>query len=269
MIDQKANLDGFPKAGELIEWRPQQELSLQDRRVFNLLIENAGPQVAEDVWHEIPMGKLRPPRKESNSSVAESIRQLMTTVVEFPAGYLNELPAVQSTVLLSENIRTIKEDDPRSVLRYKFTETLRNIIGHSRYWGRLKAYVLFAFSSKYSMALYEAVCLRVNLKVDDQVFSVEDFRKLLDVPKGYYDRAPDLIRRVVNAAVLEVNALSDFVVEVEPLREGGRMRGKLKGFRLSWRRKSKQEWQAVLNELTRTKSGRKARISGTVEEVVF
>ena len=269
VVDQKANRDGFPKAGELIEWRPQKELSLQDRRVFNLLVENAGPLVAEDVWHEIPMGKLRPPRKESNSSVADSIRQLMTTVVEFSADYLNDLPAVQSTVLLSENIRTIKEDDPRSILRYKFTETLRIIVVHSHYWGRLKAHILFAFSSKYSMALYEAVCLRINLNVNEQVFSVDEFRHLLDVLNTKLERFPDFYRYAVKAAVHEVNALSDFVVAVEPLREGGRQRGKLKGFRLSWRRKSAAEWGAVLDELTRSKAGRRARIAGTAGRVAF
>ena len=66
-----------------------------------------------------------------------------------------------------------------------------------------------------------------------------------------------------------MNALSDFVVDIEPLREEGRLRGRLNGFRLSWRRKSEDEWRAVLDELTRSKMGRRARISRTAERVVF
>ena len=107
------------------------------------------------------------------------------------------------------------------------------------------------------------------MQVDEQTFSIKDFRRLLDVPDGKLERFPDLNRYAVKSAVLEVNALSDFNVEIEALREGGMERGKLKGFRLRWERKSKDEWKAVLNELTTSKTGRKARITGTVEEVVF
>ena len=73
--------------------------------------------------------------------------------------------------------------------------------------------------------------------------------------------------RVVDPAVGEVNALSDFWVKIEPMREGGLVRGPLKGFRLVWRRKEKEEWQACLDELMRPKIGRKARIKGRVETI--
>lgn len=69
--------------------------------------------------------------------------------------------------------------------------------------------------------------------------------------------------------MLEINALSDFNVEIEMLRDGGSIRGKLKGFRVSWEKKSPEEWQAVLDELFRSKVGRKARIRGTVEVVTL
>src|SRR4051812_13180283 len=132
-VEQRTNQDGFPKAGELIEIRPMQELSLQDRRIFNLLIENAGPAIAEDVWHEIATMKLRGPGHKGGERVADSLRHLMTTLVEMPAGDINGLPAVQTTVLIAENIRTIAEDDPKSVVRYKLTETMRRIVSQSRY----------------------------------------------------------------------------------------------------------------------------------------
>lgn len=267
VIEQKTNRDGFAKAGELIEIHPTQELTLQDRRIFNLLIENAGPQLAGDGWHEIALLKLRGPRHKGSERVVDSLRRLMTTLVEVPAGEINGLEAVATTVLIAENIRTVNEDDPRSLLRYKFTETLRRIVANSRYWGRVKAYVMFAFSSKYALTLYEALCLRINLQVSEQNFTVEEFRRLLDVPEGKLQGFPQLKQSVLSPAMLEVNALSDFIVEIEPVREGGRLRGQLSGFRMSWRRKSKQEWQAVLDELMRPKVGRKARIRGMVETV--
>ena len=37
-IDQKNSPDGFVKPGELVDMRAGADLSLQDRRIFNLLI---------------------------------------------------------------------------------------------------------------------------------------------------------------------------------------------------------------------------------------
>ena len=47
------------KAGELIEIRQSSALTLHDRRVLNLLIEHAGPGIADDVDHRISMWRLR------------------------------------------------------------------------------------------------------------------------------------------------------------------------------------------------------------------
>jgi hypothetical protein len=245
-----------------------QELTLQDKRVLNLLIENAGTQIAADQWHEIALLKLRGPRRKGSERVADSLKRLMTTLVEVPGPDINGLETIVTTVLLSENVRTINEDDPRSVLRYKFTGSLRDIVTKSQHWGRLKAHVLFAFSSKYAMALYEALCLRINLRVSEQRFTVDEFRRLLDVPSGKLKEPFNLKKWALDPAILEVNALSDFKVEVEMIRDGGMQRGKLIGFRMTWDRKTKDEWDAVLAELLRPKVGRKARISGTVEEIL-
>ena len=55
--DQKISNDGFPKAVELVEMKPSQELSLQDGRIFNALIENAVAHISEDIEHEIAVNK--------------------------------------------------------------------------------------------------------------------------------------------------------------------------------------------------------------------
>ena len=66
----------------------------------------------------------------------------------------------------------------------------------------------------------------------------------------------------VRSTVEEVNALSHFSVEIEPLRGRGCNVAELTGFRLSWRRKTKEEWQACLDELMRPKVGRGAFQTG-------
>ena len=129
-VNQKKNADGFPKAGELIEIRPESELSLHDRRVLNMLIENAGAQIAENRRHRISIRALRGARHNGSERVGNSIRRLMTTIVQIPTTDENGRPAVQETTLLAESTRTVDEDDPRGLVVYAFSEALREIVEH-------------------------------------------------------------------------------------------------------------------------------------------
>ena len=265
-VNQRSNADGFVKPGELVTIRGGEQLSLQDRRIFNLLIENAWSEIGEDKEHQIAIAKLRGPRHKGGERVADSIKALMTTLVEVPT-MLNGEPAIFTTLLLVDTTQTIDENSPSALLLYHFPKGMREIIRQSRHWGRIKAYVMFAFSSKYALMLYEALCLRGNLRVDEQVFSVEDFRALLGIEPGKLTLFKNLKKWALDPAVAEVNALSDFNVEIDPIREGGQVRGKLTGFRVSWEKKTQEQWRGVLDELLRPKLGRSARIRGVVEHV--
>jgi hypothetical protein len=266
-IKQKPNLNGFVKPGELVEVRQSSALSLHDRRVFNLLIENAWPEIGEDKLHEIEMWRLRGPRHKGAERVADSIRQLMTTIVSVPTKDRHGAPAMKETTLLAEVTRTIDETSDKGVVTYGFSKALREIIANSGYWGRLKATVMFAFGSKYSLALYEALCLRANLRVSEQDISLADFREILGVEPGKLENFKNLKQRVLDPALQEVNGLSDFNVEIEPIRQGSLQRGKLVGFRLRWARKTRREWRKVLDELVRSKVGRMARLKGQVDKI--
>jgi Initiator Replication protein len=266
-IEQKPNADGFVKPGELVEVRQSSALSLHDRRVFNLLIENAWPEIGEDKLHEIEMWRLRGPRRESGDRVAQSIRQLMTTIVSVPVKDRHGAPAMKETTLLAEVTRTIDEASEKGVVVYGFSKALREIIANSGYWGRLKATVMFAFGSKYTLALYEALCLRANLRISEQDISLADFREILGIEPGKLEKFKSLKQWVLEPVLREINGLSDFNVEIEPIRQGSLQRGKLVGFRLRWGRKTRAEWRKVLDELIRPKVGRMARLKGQVETI--
>ena len=265
-VAQRKNGEGFPKAGELIEFRAQKELTLQDRRILNLLIEHAGPHIASERKHRIPMTALRGTHK-GGERVRDSIVRLMTTIVEVPKKDGQGGRATQRGVFLSDTTTTDDEDNALGEVAYSFSDTMREVISRSQYWGRLKAYIICSFQSKYALALYEVLCLRMNLQICEQELSVEDFRDLLGLPSDKLRPFKNLKNWAIGPAVEEVNGLSDFCVEVEAIREGGLTRGKLAGFRLSWRRKDKDEWQSVLDELGRSKVGRKARMKGKVEMI--
>lgn len=251
----------------MIEIRQSSDLSLQDRRILNVLIENAGSQIASDVPHRVPMARLRG-RHKGAERVRDSIIRLMTTIVEVPVKDRRGNPATLRTTLLAETTTTDDEDNPVGEVAYSFSKTMRRIIEHSSHWGRIKAIIMFSFTSKYSLALYELLCLRANLRKSSEQISLEDLRALLGVSSGKLTRPPDFLRRVVNPAVEEVNGLSDFRVEIFPVRRGGPLRGKLVGFELRWEKKTNQEWRSALDELMRSKVGRRARLQGTEDKVV-
>jgi Initiator Replication protein len=266
-IAQRTNLDGIVKAGEMIEVRQSSALTLHDRRVLNLLIRHAGGHIADDCEHTIPMRDLRSPAHKGGERVRDSIERLMTTLVLVPTKDSHGRRATRRTALLSDTTTTDDENNPDGEVRYSFSPTTREILRQSQYWGRIKPLVMFAFSTKYALALYEALCLRRNLNRSEEILSEADFREVLGVGQDKLKGFPQLKQSALAPAVQEINALSDFNLEVEPIRQGGQQRGKLTGFWMRWEQKEPEEWDKVLAELQRSRVGRKARMRGTAEIV--
>lgn len=261
------NEAGFVKPGELIELRNHHVLTLHDRRVLNELVQQAWPEITEDIDHRVQMWRLRGPKHKGGERVRESVQRLLQTMVEMKTTDSAGNPATMMTTLLASVVTTDDENKANGEVVFTFSRHMREIVANSAYWGRIKGYVMFAFTSKYALALYEALCLRANRRNNYEELSVEDFRQLIGVEPGKLKEFKNLKLRALSPAVLEINALSDFNVEITPLRDGGLERGKLKGFSLQWSKKTPKEWRAVMDELDRSKVGRKARISGTVEEI--
>lgn len=264
-IDQKASSTDFAKARELIEIRGTETLTLQDRRIINLLYANAGSRLCDDVRHVISIADLRGNHK-GGERVKDSINRLRKLEVSVPAFDDAGGTAETKTSILAGSTITVDEDNPCGQVIYSFSREMRDIIRDSTLWGRVRNAVVFAFTSKYALALYELISARINLKrVWREEFSVEDLRGLLGVKPGRLLRVPNLLQRVITPAVIEVNGLSDFTVAVEVMRTGGRERGLVTGFCVSWWKKDIPELQAAYNELKRAKIGRMARLKARSE----
>jgi len=178
----------------------------------------------------------------------------------------NRRHATKLVQILSDT--TVSDDDsnPAGQVVYSFSRGMREIIKDSTLWGRVRSAVVFAFTSKYALALYELITARINLKhVWQEEFDLEDFRALLGVPEGKLERLPNLLQRVIQPAALEVNGLAAFGVAIEPIRQGGQLRGLVTGFRVSWWRKESPDLHAAYHELKRVKTGRLARLKGKTE----
>lgn len=270
---QKTNGDGFPKAAEVIEITGAHDLEAMDRAALNILYQNAhdsGRLADPDAEFEIELMRLRPSKHESNDRIRDGLLRLMRVVVTIPytgkptAGHPIGEPRIILTPLfaffdLSEN------DAPPSTVRYGIPKKLQPIISRSDRWGRIKAEVVCAMTSKYAIALYELVQLRANLHKCTETFPVDYFRELMGVPPGKLLRGNHFTERVLDIAALEVNGLSDCSVDVEPVRRNPRAR--ITAVTITWWRKEGEEYRETLRELRQPKVGRMARLRGTVEQV--
>jgi plasmid replication initiation protein len=122
-------------------------------------------------------------------------------------------------------------------------------------------------SSKYAISLYEMVQLRGNMDRCMEAFALDRFRDLLGVPPSAYERGNDLVKRVIDPAVIEVNGLSEYGVRVDV--ERPHSRAPITGVVLGWWRKHGEEFRATYQERQRSKLGRMARLRGQTEQATI
>jgi len=258
-VDARPNAETLVKPGELVDLVEVTPLTLADRRIYNQLLENAWDAIDKPVTHVIAKADLRGSHN-SNDRVGESIERLMSSIVKVRVTHDGE-PAIERVQLLGGNIETTRRD---GLLEYEIPPRLRNIIKDSTVFARLQREVMFALSSKYALTLYEMIQKRGKLRWrSSEKFSLEDLRGVLGVPKGKLGSWSNLKLRAIDPAMAEVNALSDYVVAIEPIKTGRRVTH----VELRWWSKDASGTAAAERELQFSKVGRKARTQGTTETV--
>ena len=253
------NMGSVLKPGELIDIVEMTPISLTDRRIYNLLIDNAWESLDQPVEHCVPKKDLRGSHNV-NDRVGQSIERLMGAIAKVRVEKDGE-PAIQRIRLLGTNIEHERGD---GYFYYRFDDDFRAIVRDSRIFARIHKDVMMALSSKYALALYEMVQKRGNLQdrwYED--FPIEAFREMLSVPAGKLKRFSDFNKYAIKPAVSEVHGLSDFGVKIRPLKQGKRVTH----IRLSWHRKSTDELKVAFTELQRCRVGRKARLNHLTEVV--
>ena len=252
------------KPMELIDIDGATGLTLHARRLYNQLIAHAfGPDLGKEgkegkEW-AIDLAELRGSHN-SNEHIADSIVSLMKTVVTVRLAD----GRTRRVQLLGGN--DMGEVDRRhGTLTYSFDPKLVPLLRESSVFGKLELAVMHAFTTKYGLALYEALSRRVRLSSKFfEDFELEAFRELLGVPDGKLMTFSNLKLRAITPAVDEVNALASFACKVEPQKSGR----KVGVVRVYWWRKDINGLKEAYAELHRPKVGRKARISGDTEEVI-
>ena len=267
---QRTNASGFPKPSELIEITGAHQLEAGDRAIQNLLFQHAhdsGKMTQADAEWEITFSSIRKTltKHESNDRVRASLDKLMSIQVVVHYVSARGEPRTMKTHLL-EFTDTDDRDAADATVRFGIPNKLRAALARSNRWGRVRCEVTYAMASKYSIALYELVCLRINLQTCVEAFPIERFRELLGVPPGSYADGQDFKRKVIDPAVLEVNSLSDMHVDIDLRRRHAR--ASIHEVAVAWRKQEGDEFRESTKERDRSKIGRKARLKGVVEGVV-
>ena len=250
------------KPHELIGIAGHESWTLAERRVWNLLLVNAWGEDLDRYGAVFSM-ELRELRglHDSNDRLRPSLRKFQQTLVtaRLPNGK-------NRTVQLLGATDMDEEDREDGILVYDFHPKLIELLRDSELYARMQMKVIAAFSSKYALSLYEVISARIELKhKSSEIVDVETLRMWLGVEIGKLNTWSNLRKFAVEPAAKEVNALSPFTVRAEPIKRGK----KVAEVRLSWFKKEpfSPAEKAAAREVNRTKVGRKARISGTTEQI--
>lgn len=257
------DLSSIVKPEELVDIVEMTPLTLQDRRIYNLLIGNAWNHITTKTRHVIARQELTKYIDSNNQDIRASFRRLMSAIVVIKIrNNKHGNPATRQIQLIGTN----EIEDHGGTIEYAFPEDLIKIIKDTQIFARLHTKVMFELSSKYSLALYEFLQKRKNLQyVTDETLTVEETRALIGVGKNKLKSFGHLNDKALKPAVKEVSFLTEYEITAEPIRTGRA----ITHIKFSWQKKTDIGAQiAAVEELGRPKTGRKERMEGKVENML-
>ena len=254
------DLSSIVKPEELVDIVEMSPLTLQDRRIYNILIGNAWHNITKAKRHVISRQELTKHVESNNQDIESSLRRLMASIVIIKIRNNGSgKPSTRQMQLLAEN-----DIEDRGPITYQFPDALVKIIKDTQIFARLHTKVMFELSSKYSLALYEFLQKRVNLDyINSEIMTVDEARGLLGVSPYKLVQFGHFNNKALKPATEEVTFLTEYEVTAEPIRKGKAVTH----IKWSWQKKSDIGAQiSAVEELERSKTGRKARMRQKVDQ---
>jgi hypothetical protein len=251
--------EGTAKAGELIEaaFVGGASPSAAARKVFALMLVKAAGTAWEDRWHVATKAELQQAH-QTKARMQDVLDELATTLLRVRVTG-DDGPEVLTGAIIDGH-KITDADDATARVRWKFSDAMREVMRRSDYYAELRAQVIGALDSRYSVTLYELGCGHYRRRRPVWSGTVAEFRAVLGVPDTYRDWT-DVRRRTLDAAKAEVNFLAPFTLDWHEHRQGRAV------VRVDLRFHPKDDLARAdaEAELQRSRVGRKARRAGTVE----
>jgi plasmid replication initiation protein len=250
------------KPRELVDIIELTPLNRSETILYNQLLANAWNTIRTEPVHKVLKASLRGSH-ESNDRLEIAFDKLMGAWAKIRA---RDPQTGDMATFRVHLLGTNKEEDrDDGYFYYTFPPDLLAVIQQSKAWATIKSHIMYALRSKYSIRLYEMVERRIGLMKQHEEFSVDEFRSMLGVPNGKLDRFSDFNKHCLKPALAEVNQLTDFDVQVLAVKKGR----SVEKLRLAWFKKSPARLKAAFDEREKSRIGREARRSGSVELIRF
>lgn len=260
----RSDPDAIVAAGELVDMRfvTGGSLSLRAAKLFCLLVQEAGIDVAELRQHRIPYASLNTTFHKSRDELVEAILELHSTVVSVKLVSHDGRAFTKSGPILSD-VEREADDLTDAEIRFEFSPALRRVIADSTHWASVSRRAVLAFESKYSLRLYLFLSLRARLRKVTEEVGLDDLRDIMGIPENTFSRWQDMRRFVMDRAIAEISHLAGFHAAYQPIKKGKR----IAGVRLIWGLKDRAALVEAQKELDRPRVGRTARREGLVEAI--
>ena len=232
-------------------------------KVLVVLIDSAGPRLADDVRHEIRLRDLNSRegiREHSQTEIRETLRDLAQAVMEVDDPTRKQIEI--GSVVPHATVDYRDEATGDLTIRWKFGEVFRILAERSDLYAKLDSVAMLAMRSRYAIALLRHCSTHFGkTRTNRETFTVEHLRQVLGVPDGRHKQFGHLKSRAVDPAIAEINATSGWMLEATPHKTGR----SVTSVTISWAEKPIAEKWAAAAELDRHSAGRKHRQAGTAE----
>lgn len=193
-----------------------QKVTTVERKVWNVLLQNAYPELPKDDTHSIPARTVLDRIGQSTNNyeyLRDRLRSLVSTQVEW--NLLSKDTNRWGVAALLADAEIVN-----GMVHYSFGGQLKKKLHSPSVFASFQLSLQTEFSCKYTLPLYEVL---IDYSFQDgwcrvPQMTIEQCKRLLGV-EGY-DRWTDFRRYVLEKAIDEIHEKTDLRVEYEPIRAG-------------------------------------------------
>lgn len=198
----------------------QNRITHLQRRAWNVLLANAYHELTDKDIHCVSMVELAAKLgfdSKNDEYLKGMIKSLVDCTVEWNIlGKNNKQVWGAASLLGSAEIEN-------GVFTYSFAAHLRQKLHNPFMYTRLNLRLQNQFKSQYALILWEVCFDYFNVersRGETPLIPIQTFRELMGVDSSEYPLFGELNRNVIKPAIKEINALTDYYIEVEQKRFG-------------------------------------------------
>ena len=212
------NINQVVKASPAIQI--QSKMTHLQRRAWNILLANAYNELPDKEIHSVGVADLAAKLGYDSNDLdylKDTLKSLRNCEVEWNILRKDKKQEWGVAGLLAE-ARIVD-----GICYYEYSPSMRRRLHNPRIYSKLNLHLQNRFSSRYALILWE-VCFDYydtdRSQGETPFIPLETFRELMGIEKDEYPLFSELNRTVIKPAIKEINALTNYHVEVENKRIG-------------------------------------------------